>query len=179
MKLFRGLRSINLLCMCSCFMSLCTILLVLTISVVVQTIVAYHHFVLTYPFSSVPFWQDNRSVTATPPSPVLTTKAVNLSSSTIVIAACCRNVGKHLVQFRRNIRTITALFGSYRIYLGESDSSDETLTILKNWEKSDSKHVRVQTKGSQRFSISSRKCSFKVDIIDHQLASMSGHGKRL
>jgi hypothetical protein len=164
MRLFRGLRSINLMCMGSCFIGLCATVLVLLVVLVVQTILAYDHFVLTYPFSTVPFWQDNRTVTETPPLPVLTTNAVNLSSSTIVITACCRNVEKHLVQFQRNIRAITALFGRYRIYLGESDSHDGTLEILKNWEKSDPNHVHVQTKGFQRLFTSSREF-FRTAVI--------------
>ena len=170
MKLTRGLRSLNLVCMSSCFIGLCAIVLILTVTSVVQTIVAYHHFVLTYPFSTVPFWQDNRTVTESPPSPVLTTNAVNLSSSTIVIAACCRNVEKHLVQFRRNIRAITALFGRYRVYLGESDSNDGTLRILKDWETSDPNHVHVQTKGVERLSTASREFCCRAAIIDHNQA---------
>ncbi|CAF5178797.1 unnamed protein product [Rotaria magnacalcarata] len=85
------------------------------------------------------------------PSPIITIDDVNLTNFTLAIAACCRNVEKHLVGFQKNIRAIGALFRSYRLYLEESDSNDGTVKFIKAWVKNDSDHVQFYTAGQQRW----------------------------
>jgi hypothetical protein len=153
----RGLRSINLVCCILFIIFLIVVFITIFIISIIHTYVVYYNFVQSYPFSTVPFWKDNRTVNKQPLLPVLKVADVNLSNTTIVITACCRNVRKYLVGFQRNIQAITALFGNYHIYLCESDSHDETLQFLNEWKKNDSDHVRVHTKGWQTRRVSSRK----------------------
>jgi hypothetical protein len=103
-----------------------------------------------YPFSTVPFWKDNRTKIYQPLLPILKVEDVNLTNDSIVITACCRNARGHLPGFQRNIQTIAALFGKYHIYMGESDSNDDTLTFLNEWQANDSVHVRVISQGNLR-----------------------------
>ena len=63
---------------------------------------------------------------------------------------------------QKNVEKIVKLFSTYRIYFCESDSSDKTLEILNEWKRNDSEHVRVISKGHQRFSFISRKYLKKV-----------------
>lgn len=153
----RGRRSINLHCLAVLIISICITVVVIFIIHVIYIIIIYNHFVYTYPFSTVPFWKDNRTINKDPLLSVLKVENVNLSDATIVVTACCRNVKKNLVGFQRNVQAITRLFGNYRIYLGESDSQDGTLNFLYEWQKNDSDHVRVHTKGQQRWHVFSRK----------------------
>jgi hypothetical protein len=163
MKL-RGLRSINLVCLTLFIISIVLTLTILFITSIIYTIIVYNNFVQTYSFSDVPFWKDNRTLHKQTLLPILKIEDVNLSNATIVIAACCRNVKKHLLGFQRNVRAIATLFGSYRIYFCESDSHDGTLQFLNKWQKNDSDHVRVHTKGQQRWRMFTRKFSQKTMI---------------
>lgn len=155
----RGFRSINLTCCIIFIIFIIFTLILILIIPIIRIYIVYNNFVQTFPFSTVPFWKDNRTINKKPLLPVLKVENVNLSSATIAIAACCRNVRKHLVGFQRNTQAITALFGIYRIYLYESDSRDKTLAFLNEWQKNDSDHVRVQSKGNQRWRVTSRKCN--------------------
>ena len=111
-------------------------------------------YVLIKPLtSSIPFWQDNRTYKTGRSVPLLTTKIerINLTNLTIIITACCRDVEKHLVGFKKNVRAIGALFRNYRLYLGESDSTDNTLKIIREWAKNDPDHFNVYSAGQQRW----------------------------
>ncbi|CAF1134108.1 unnamed protein product [Rotaria sordida] len=155
MKL-RGLRTINIICLILCIISMIFTLIVIFIISIIHTFIVYNNFVKSYQFSTVPFWKDNRTINQKPLLPLLKVEDVNLSNFTIVIASCCRNVRKNLVGFQQNIYAITALFGNYRIYFGESDSHDGTLNFLNEWRKNDSDHVRVYSSGQQRWLVPSR-----------------------
>jgi hypothetical protein len=156
----RGFRSINLVCLIVFIIYICICLVTLFILHIIYTIIVYNYFIQSYPFSTVPFWKDNRTINKDSLLPILKIDNVNLSNATIVIAACCRNVRKNLVGFQRNVQAISMLFGNYRIYLGESDSHDGTLSFLYEWQKNDSDHVRVHTKGQQRLRVFSRKFNY-------------------
>ncbi|CAF3436315.1 unnamed protein product [Rotaria sp. Silwood1] len=155
MKL-RGLRTINIICLILCIISMIFTIIIICVISIIHTFIVYNNFVKSYPFSTVPFWKDNRTINKNPLIPLLKIEDVNLSNFTIVIASCCRNVKKNLVGFQRNVHAITALFGDYRIYLGESDSHDETLKFLNEWRKNDLDHIRVYSKGQQRWQVPSR-----------------------
>ncbi|UJR16637.1 hypothetical protein I4U23_003537 [Adineta vaga] len=103
-------------------------------------------------FSSLAFWEDNRTLqTGRPlPVPVITNDKINLTNFTLVIAACCRNVEKYLPGFQKNVYAIGSLFQHYHLYLGESDSQDNTLKFIQDWANNDSKHVSIYTAGNQR-----------------------------
>ena len=118
-----------------------------------------HYFVEQHSFSSLAFWEDNRTLQIGRPLPVpiITIDKVNLTNLTLAIAACCRNVEKHLIGFQKNVRAIGALFQKYHLYLGESDSKDGTLTFIQQWAKNDSNHVSVYTAGHQQWSLFFRK----------------------
>ncbi|UJR13270.1 hypothetical protein I4U23_000290 [Adineta vaga] len=152
----RGRRSINLICLIRFSILIVYLLFILFILHIILTIIKYNYFINTFPFSTVPFWNDSRIRTTPPLTPLIKIDEVNLSNSTIVIAACCRNVRKALPGFKRNIQLITKLFGNYRIYLGESDSNDQTLNYLYQWKSNDSTHVRVYTHGDQQWKRISR-----------------------
>ncbi len=159
----RGLRSMNFrrcILLISCVIS---ILILIYIHSIIQKYNAYQKFVEIHPFSTVPFWKDKRRINEKTLLPVFKIDDIHLSNATIAIAACCRNVRKHLKGFQRNVAAITALFGQYRIYLCESDSYDNTLRLLNEWQKNDSDHVRVHSEGAQSEYISSRK--FNLNII--------------
>ena len=156
MRLRRGRRSINFLCLVRWSILLCCVFVSFVILHVLSTVISYHHFTHTFQFSNVSFWKDDRITSKTPLLPITEIEKVNLTNSTIVITACCRNVRRNLPGFQRNIQSIAKLFGNYRIYLGESDSDDETLTYLNQWKNNDSDHVRVYTYGQQRWKLMSR-----------------------
>lgn len=153
----RGLRTINIFCLSICFISLIFVIFAVFVISFLHTHISYRNFVNSFEFSTVPFWKDNRTINENPLLPIKKIEDVNLSEFTIVVASCCRNVRKHLAGFQRNIKSITSLFGNYRIYLGESDSRDGTLAFLNEWQTTDSEHVRVDTKGQQRWQVFSRK----------------------
>jgi len=125
----------------------------------------YTKFIQTFPFSSVPFWKDTRLPRTRILTPIISVEQVNLTNATIVIAACCRNVRKYLTGFQRNIRLITSLFGDYRIYLEESDSHDGTFDSLKEWKSNDPQHIRIHSRGNQRYTIQSRILTFLFQSI--------------
>ena len=145
-----GLRRTNARCLTQIITGTIFTLLLIPI---VHRIIVYRNFAQSYPFSTVPFWEDNRAIYKKPLMPVMKVDDVNLSNATVVIASCCRNVRKKLVGFQRNVQIITALFGNYRIYLFESDSLDGTLEFLNKWQKNDSDHVRIHTKGQLRWRV--------------------------
>ena len=105
------------------------------------------------PIFSLPFWQDNRTYQTgrLPPSPTNTIESINLKNLTLIVAACCRNVEQHLIGFQRNVHAIGALFRTYRLYLGESDSNDGTLKFIQEWAAYDPDHVYVYSAGQQRW----------------------------
>lgn len=70
-----------------------------------------------------------------------------LSNETVLILGCGRNVANSLPGFRRNIYKILKLFKDYRIFLGESDSTDTTLLALQKWSEQDAR-VHVRTYGN-------------------------------
>jgi hypothetical protein len=152
----RGRRLINLRCVLF-IIFIILVLIIIYINSIIHKYNVYKEFIEIHPFSTVPFWKDNRTTSQKSLLPVFKIEDINLSNSTIAIAACCRNVGRHLVGFQRNVAAITALFGHYRIYLCESDSYDRTLRFLKEWQKNDTEHVRVHSEGEQSQYISSRK----------------------
>jgi hypothetical protein len=160
----RGLRSINLVCFTLYSIYIIAIVVIITIGFMIYKIIVYENFMQTYPFSNVPFWKDPRITNKKPLLPILKIEDVSLTDETIVIAACCRNVRKHLPMFQKNVQAIAALFGKYRIYLGESDSYDETLIFLNEWQANDSDHVRVHTDGHQRRRGFSRKFNRKKSL---------------
>jgi hypothetical protein len=147
---FRGLRSINLVCLVLFFIYFTFTVLTLAFGFVTHKIILYNKFIRSYPFSTVPFWKDNRTRNYQPLLPILKVEDVNLTNESIVIIACCRNARRHLTVFQRNIQAIAALFGKYDIYIGESDSNDDTLTFLHEWQENDSVHVRVISQGNLR-----------------------------
>jgi hypothetical protein len=101
------------------------------------------------------FWHTNDSHPVPERTRVLNSSSVFLKDESVVVIACCKDVSEFLPVFRRNVEQIVALFGSYRILLGESDSSDSTLHFIQKW-ASDSKNVFVKTHGNLSTMISSR-----------------------
>ena len=55
--------------------------------------------------------------------------------SKLIIGGCCRNVASHLEAVLRNIKEIGNLFTDYYCIFVESDSDDNTLEILKQFEQ--------------------------------------------
>jgi hypothetical protein len=146
----RGLRSIDPVCLVLCGIYIIWGVIIIFIISLIYTIIVYNIFIRSYPFSTVPFWKDNRTTSKKALLPVLKVEDIKLKNATIVIAACCRNVKKKFSGFQRNVEAIAALFGDYRIYLCESDSGDGTLKLLNEWQKNDSAHIRVHSKGRQQ-----------------------------
>lgn len=131
----------------------------LIISTFIIALVNDGFLINTHSFSSVPFWQDNRTFQTgrSSPLPIIAVDEVNLTNLTLVITACCRNVEKHLIGFQKNVRAIGALFRNYRLFLLESDSKDDTLKFLEAWARNDSNHVYIHTSGQQRWRLFFRK----------------------
>ena len=107
-------------------------------------------------FSTEVFWKNNRTV----PQPVRTIDEVNLTESSFVVAACCRNVRRHLPAFRTNLEAIGKLFRSTRFFFAESDSNDGTLEFLQQWQRNQSDQIFLHTSGSQRLRMFFREQSF-------------------
>lgn len=160
----RGFRSWTLFRCIYFFGFVISLLIILFFVYQIEHYFAYLKFLKEHRLSSVPFWKDNRSEKFDRLKPIRGINDVYLLNSTIAIGACCRNVKKYLQGFQRNIRSITTLFGQYRIYLYESDSSDQTLKYLKEWKQNDSEHIRVYSVGVQRL-IYSRKLN-KIILWD-------------
>jgi hypothetical protein len=134
------------------FRIVCVIISIFIVVLIIDIIRNDVYFPKRTSSKSLAFWEDNRTLaTGRPlPSPITTNDKVNLTNLTLVITACCRNVEKHLPEFKTNIRAIGSLFKKYRLYLYESDSQDNTLKIIQEWAKNDSSHVEVYTAGNQR-----------------------------
>ena len=147
---FRGLRTINLVCLILFFICLTFTVFTVAFGFATYKIIVYNKFIRSYPFSTVPFWKDNRTRNYQPLLPILKVDDLDLTNESIVITACCRNARRHLTIFKRNIQTITELFGKYDIYIGESDSNDDTLTFLNEWQAKDPVHVRIISQRSLR-----------------------------
>ncbi|CAF0741785.1 unnamed protein product [Didymodactylos carnosus] len=73
-----------------------------------------------------------------------------VKNQSVIAMACCRNVHRFLPVFRRNVERIVSVFKDYKILLGESDSSDRTLSYLYNWSLSN-KNVIVQSYAQMGF----------------------------
>jgi hypothetical protein len=56
-----------------------------------------------------------------------------IGERSVLLMACCRNNLAQLTGFRRNAEILTALFKSRRILIGESFSTDATLSFLEAW----------------------------------------------
>lgn len=85
----------------------------------------------------------------------LESKLALLKKCSLVVTACTRNVGHNLPEFRKKIENIASLFEDYHIFIGESDSSDETLLLLRRWsEKTD--RVTIKTYGNLSHTIRRR-----------------------
>jgi hypothetical protein len=67
-----------------------------------------------------------------------------LASTTVVFMACCRQAYSFLPIFRQRLQSIVTVFADYYILIGESDSSDDTLSYIQNWSSKDP-HVYVQS----------------------------------
>lgn len=70
-----------------------------------------------------------------------------LNSSSLIVAACGRNIESHIFEFRDRMQNITSLFGEHHIFIGESDSSDNTLKYLRQWAKENDR-VTIRTYGN-------------------------------
>ena len=93
------------------------------------------------------YWRDAAEISLLPKHQKLDERLIAyLKNQTVIISACCRNLIPYLSKFRRNINAITSAFKGYRLIFGESDSTDATLTYLKNWSLSDL-NVTVHTFG--------------------------------
>ena len=72
---------------------------------------------------------------------------ISLANETVIVLACGRNVEEALPAFRWNLYSILKLFKDYRIVLGESDSTDDTLFSFRRWQDNDAK-VYIQSYGN-------------------------------
>jgi hypothetical protein len=79
------------------------------------------------------FWFINDSHPVPKCIKVSNSSSAFLKDESVVVVACCKDVRKFLPRFRRNVEKIVALFRSYRLVLGESDSSDGTLHFIQKW----------------------------------------------
>ena len=153
---------------CCCLVPICLLSWMLN-SLLSQWII-YDEFLSNHRFSSVPFWNDSRlwwnskRKNISFPRRQLSIDDVQLNSSQIVISACSKDVFRHLPTFQKNVQSIVELFADYRIYLGESFSSDSTLDYLEEWRKNDSKHVRLFTE--ERHTASSLPFETRTDLND-------------
>lgn len=78
-----------------------------------------------------------------------------LSQDFAIVAACGRDVAAALGLFRKNLEAILALFRDYHVLIGESDSTDETPELLRNWSTYNTK-IEVRTYENLQSSISNR-----------------------
>jgi hypothetical protein len=72
---------------------------------------------------------------------------VSLTSDSVIVLACGRDVAEAVPVFRKNLYPILKLFKDYRVLLGESDSTDSTLMYFRHWKDEDSK-VHVHSYGN-------------------------------
>ena len=82
-------------------------------------------------------------------------KRSSLRNHSIVVAGCTRNSETQIGRFRTKIERITSLFADYHIYIGESDSTDKTLSILYQWSR-ENLNVTIRTYGNLSDRIESR-----------------------
>ena len=90
---------------------------------------------LTLANSSFPdtFWHMKDSYPLPRPQPVLNLNSSILKNSSAIFTICARDVAKFLPKLRRNVERIAAVFRDYRILVGESDSSDNTVVLVQKW----------------------------------------------
>ena len=60
---------------------------------------------------------------------------MNLKNKTASICACAKNVAEHLPLSISKIEMISSVFKEVKIFMFENDSTDDTLSILKDWAK--------------------------------------------
>lgn len=60
---------------------------------------------------------------------------MNLKNKTASICACAKNVAEHLPLSISKIEMISSAFKEVKIFIFENDSTDNTLSILKDWAK--------------------------------------------
>ena len=60
---------------------------------------------------------------------------MNLKNKTASICACAKNVAEHLPLSISKIEMISSVFKEVKIFIFENDSTDDTLSILKDWAK--------------------------------------------
>ncbi len=90
------------------------------------------------------FWHEYYEI---PKVTVRRVSNVSLANDSVVVTACGRNVVAALPLFRKNLYSILKLFKDYRIFLGESDSSDNTLINFREWQNEDN-NIHVHTYGN-------------------------------
>ena len=78
------------------------------------------------------FWHDydTRSRTS-----VRLVSKISLSEDFVIVTACGRDISPSLSMFQKNLYSIVLLFKDYRILLGESDSTDDTLEKFRLWKE--------------------------------------------
>jgi hypothetical protein len=67
----------------------------------------------------------------------------------VLVMACGRDVADALPTFKTNLYSLVSLFKDYHILLGESDSIDNTLAYMQQWQQTDN-NVHVYTYGYLR-----------------------------
>lgn len=78
---------------------------------------------------------------------------MSLASESVLVMACGRNVETAIPGFQRNVYAIVKPFRNYRILLGESDSTDGTLSTMQQWRANDTRvHLYAHGNLSQTFS---------------------------
>jgi hypothetical protein len=112
-----------------------------------------------YPFNITTFWHHPISNEQRAKLPKRKTSLISdetlsiLSSTTAVFMVCCRQAYRFLPIFRQHLQSIATVFADYYILIGESDSSDGTLSYIQNWSLEDSRvHVQSYNKLEKIFS---------------------------
>ncbi len=73
----------------------------------------------------------------------------------VLIAGIAMNVGQYLDNVFENIKRILSLFKSYKVLVFENDSTDNTLSILKDWSRND-KNVSILSQTNIKGTIEGR-----------------------
>lgn len=102
------------------------------------------------------FWLTGDSYAVPKQIRILNSSSRFLKDESVIVVACCKDVSEFLPVFRRNVEQIVTLFGTYRVLLGESDSTDSTLSFIQKW-ASESENVFAITYGNLTAVISSRR----------------------
>lgn len=111
----------------------------------------------------------------------LESKLMLLKTYSLIVATCTRDVENNLVAFRKRIESIASLFGDYHIFIGESDSSDKTLILLRQWsEQSDRVTMKTYGNLSRKIPRRSERIAYcRNDLLDearkHRLLQLSNH----